>query len=644
MASSSARAIAPAPVTNLATLLTEATARAAAGDRAGSRAAYREALQRAPERADLWHNLGVLHAADGERDEALEAFAQATTRRDGWAEPWHARGHVLFAAGDIDGALAAFGEAVARDPAHVAAHVNLALTFERLRRYSAAIPPLVRARQLAPADEGIWWILRGALLKLRRDEEALTDFLRFAPLAPPASPRVVVAALASARAAADPLMESRAVADARTHRFALGESALLAEVLALVQYHDVEPATMRDLYRAYDTLVRAELEAAHEAIPLAPAAARERDTRDRRIRLGYLSADFRAHVMGEVIAPLVLAHDAVQFDVRLYSLAPADNEDALTQTLRAASGGFTRLADLDDSLAARAIAADDLDLLVDLMGHSAFARPGIVARKPARVVATHLGHHGCLGLSAVDYKVTDAIADPPANAAYQIEALLPLSVCALPLKPYRAATPRWSRSQLGIADDAVVFEAFVGVQKLSPRCLELWLRIVQAAPRAVLLVSPPRDEDRTALVRRFATFGLPAARIHFVPYERHALHARHALADAALDTLPYTGGDTTASALAAGIPVVTLAGTRHAERMSASILRHAGLPQLVAATDDAYVALAARLATDDAFRDAQRAAVRAALTPSPLTRPAVYTRALETAYLRALTEKKLLPH
>ena len=629
--------------TELASLLTEATARAAAGDRGAARAAYRDALRLAPERADLWHNLGALCAADGERDEALAAFAQAARQRGAWAEPWHARGHVLFAAGDLEGALAAFGEAVARDPAHVAAQVNLALTLERLRRYRAAVPPLMRARQLAPGDENIWWRLRGVLLLLRRNEDALADFQRFAPHAP-ASARVVAAALASARAAADPAGEARALADACAYPFAVGESALLAEVLALVQYFDIEPAPLRDLYRAYDALVRAELAAAHEDVPLVAPVPRRRDAHDRRIRVGYLSADFRAHVMGERLAPIVRAHDRDQFDVRLYSLAPEQNEDALTEAFRAASEGFVRLAGLDDAQAARTIAGDELDLIVDLMSHSAFARPGIVARKPARVVATHLGQHGCLGLAAVDYKITDAIADPPGNAAYQIEAPLPLSVCTLPLSPYRAPAPRWTRAELGIADDAVVFEAFVGVQKLSPRCLALWLEVLREAPRSILLFSPQREDDRAALDRRLTAFGLPAARIRFVPYARDALHARHALADAALDTLPYTGGDTTASALAAGVPVVTRAGVRHAERMSASILRHAGLRELVAASDEAYVALAVRLASDAVFREAQRAAVRAAFAPSPLTSAAVYTRALETAYLRALTEKKLFPH
>ena len=201
-------------------------------------------------------------------------------------------------------------------------------------------------------------------------------------------------------------------------------------------------------------------------------------------------------------------------------------------------------------------------------------------------------------------------------------------------------------AELGIAPDAVVAATFVGVQKLSPRCLGLWRAWLDAVPSGVLLFSPLRADDRTALVRRCTGFGIDAARLRFVPYARDdpaALAARYAVADLALDTLPYTGGDTTAAALAAGVPVVTRIGTRHAERMSASILRHAGLDDLVAADDDAYVALAVRLATDLRWRAAMRTAVRAAFSRPELTDPVAYARALEDAYTRALSERHLIP-
>ena len=630
------------PMSTLPTILADAASKAAAGDRAGSRDAYRQAVAIAPERAELWHNLGATCAALDARDEALDAFAEAARLRSDWAEPWHARGFLLFGAGRIEAAREAFEAALARDPAHVAANVNLALSLNRLQRWSAAIPFLTRARTLAPDNEDIWWTLRGCLLRLRRDEEALSDFLRFEPHAK-ADGRLVAAALASAQRLGDPQRDKRALAVAISHSFAPGESAALGEVLALVQYADVAPEQLLALYRRYDAIVRAEL-ASVDGDALAPTTPRRFSGNDRRLRIGYLSADFRDHVMGTLLLPVLAAHDRSQFDVRLYSLAPADNEDTMSERFRASSDAFVRLSDRGDAAAAATIAGDDLDLLVDLMSHSSYARPGIVARKPARIVATHLGHHGPLGLRCVDYKVTDAVADTPGSVAYQLEAPLPLPVCVLPMKPHREAPSRWTRAELGMPPDAVVCAAFVGVAKLSARCLALWRNVLAAAPAVVLLISPQRDDDRIALIRRLTGFGVDPARVHVAPYDIAHLHERHSLADFALDTLPYTGGDTTLSSLAAGVPVVTRIGARHAERMTASILRHAGLNDLVATTDDGYVALAVRLATDIAFRTGQRAAVRNAMSNPKLAEPRTYAAALEDAYRRALSGKNLHPY
>src|SRR5207253_4918229 len=137
---------------------------------------------------------------------------------------------------------------------------------------------------------------------------------------------------------------------------------------------------------------------------------------------------------------------------------------------------------------------------------------------------------------------------------------------------------------------------------------------LDAVPRAVLLFSPQRGDERTALARRLAGFGIATDRFRCIAYDASSLHDRYAVVDLALDTLPYTGGDTTVAALSAGVPVVTRAGSRPAERMSASILAHAGLSELIADSDEHYVDLAVRLATDDTFRSAQRQAIRVALT------------------------------
>jgi predicted O-linked N-acetylglucosamine transferase (SPINDLY family) len=616
-----------------AALLAAATAEAQAGRIDDALARLHDAIALAPQRAEAWHNLGVLEATRTPAEAALAAFAEAARLRRDWAEPLYAAGHLHFLRGDYAAAQGAFEAALARDPDHVAASVDLAQALLRRQRYSLALPHLVHARALAPGDEAIWWLTRGVLLVLRRDEEALADFLAFERTAPRTS-RVRIAALASARRLGDAAFEARALDDVLAHEFVPGESALLAEALAQAQYFDVAPPALTALYDRYDALMRAELAARREA----PIALPLRSIQDPRMVVGYLSADFRGHVMGELLAPVVESHDRARFRVCLFSLAPAGNADATTDRFRAAADAFIDLADVDDEAAARAIAAVGVDVLVDLMGHSAFARPGILARRPAHRIVTHLGYHGGVGLASVDWKMTDRIADRPDGAFALRERLLPLDVCVLPLRAYAPPPVHYTRAGLGIAAEAAVIAAFVGVQKLSPRCVALWRRVLDAVPGATLLFSPLRDDDRIALTRRLTRLGVDASRIAFVPYEPEWRAARHALCDFALDTLPYTGGDTTAAALAAGVPVVTRIGERHAERVAASILTHAGLPELVAHDDEAYVALAIRLATDGAWRAVLGAKVREAFSQPGLTDPARYAAALERAYARALSE------
>jgi predicted O-linked N-acetylglucosamine transferase (SPINDLY family) len=575
------------------------------------------------------YNNGVLEARRGASDAALAAFAQAAALDAAWAEPLYASGHVRFLRGDLDGAAAAFEGAIARAPDHLAAHVDLAQTRIRQQRYSQAAELLARARMLAPADETIWWKLRGVLLALGRGEDALADFRAFEAHAPPSS-RVRVAALASARRLGDAAYEAQALPAVLDHPFAVGEADLVAETLGLVQYFDVAPAALCALYDRYDALVRAEIAGRGERAPdVAPAP-------DARIGIGYLSADFRGHVMGRLLAPVLAAHDRTRYRIVPCSLAPPGHDDAFTARFRAASDGWLDLARMDDAAAAAAIAAQGLDVLVDLMGHSAFARPAILARKPARRIVTHLGYHGGVGLASVDAKITDRVADLPDGAGALREPLLPLDVCVLPLHAYAAPAVRYERAALGLADDAVVIAAFVPAYKLSPRCVALWTRVLDRVPQACLLLSPPRADDRAALVRQLTGLGIEAARLAFVPYEVAHLADRYALADLALDTLPYTGGDTTAAALAAGVPVVTLVGARHAERMTASILVHAGLPELVASDADAFVDLACRLASDRALAAAMRLRVEECLSRPALSDPARYAAALERAYDRVL--------
>jgi predicted O-linked N-acetylglucosamine transferase (SPINDLY family) len=217
-----------------------------------------------------------------------------------------------------------------------------------------------------------------------------------------------------------------------------------------------------------------------------------------------------------------------------------------------------------------------------------------------------------------------------------------LDGCILPVRRVVAAQETIAtRAGLGIPEAAVVFGAFVSLLKLSPRCLSLWRAILERIPGALLALSPMKDAERPLYQRRLAGFGISAERIAYIPMAQDdaVARSRYRLVDVVLDTVPYTGGDTTAAALDMGVPVVTQVGIRHAERLSYSLLAHLGVTETVAHDDDEYVAIACRLGEDRAWRARVATAIAAKLPDSGLADAGRYARSLESAYERALATK-----
>jgi protein O-GlcNAc transferase len=589
-------------------------------------AGYRRALAIAPRNAEILHNLGVALAAAQRGDEAAASFAEAATLSPGSPAPWLALGHLEFGRERLDRAEAAFSAAARIAPDSVEALYNLGFTRHEQWRFAEALAPLAAARALAPASEQVWYQLYNTRLAAGERESALADFLAFEKNAV-VTPVYLRAALESLRTLGDAAREDRIVREVLSWEYGQDDVATLAGFLMRLQYFDVARADLKRLYDTYDRLMRSRV-AGHE-----PLAAKSR--RPGRVRIGYLSADFRQHVMGRLMHAVIGAHDRDRFEIHLYSLASPSAADSTTVQFRALADRFADLPPRRDLDAARAIAQDDCDVLVDLTGHTMFSRPEILAYKPARCIVTHLGSHGALGLSQVDFKITDRHADVADAADFQIERPLVMASCVLPFRRAQRGedTQALLRESLGIARDAAVLGEFVTVQKLSPRCLSLWREILARVPAAVLLFSPSAASEHPGIRRQLAGNGIDPARAMFVPRgaDEAGAHARYALVDLVLDTLPYTGGDTTLAALDAGIPVVTLAGVRHAERMSASILLHMELGALVTETERAYVELAVALASDPVRRAQTAAEVADKFAAASASFPARYTRDLESA-------------
>jgi protein O-GlcNAc transferase len=622
-------------------LLARGAAEAGAGRIDDAIATYRSVLELAPTLAEAHHNCGALLFARGDFDAAARSFHEAAKHKPAWPAPLLALGHVHFHTGRYADAQQAFERALALDANSIEALGNLGLTLQRRSRWSMALAHLQSARALAPTDVRVWFALRTSLLLLGRVEEAVEDFLRFEPGAP-LSAELVTTGLMFSRFIGDPAYEAKYLPLALEWPYRSDQAELAAVTVSRAQYCDLPRETLLELYRKYDRLQQ-QNRSRFEPVALTQRAA---VATSGRMRVGYLSADFRAHVMGRLMREVLAAHDRGRVSLYLYSLAPEANEDQLTGEFRGLCERFVNLAERDDHSAALAIAGDEVDVLVDLMGHSSFSRPGILLWKPAPVIITHLGYHGCVGLRQIDFKLTDAFADLPDAESFQIEAPLALDCCVLPVRRVsparsRASAPAARRAGLGIADSAILFGAFVSLLKLSPRCLVLWRDILRRVPQSLLAFSPGNASEQSLYRRRVAGFGIDPERVVFIPRaaDEAGDRARYGLIDVVLDTMPYAGGDTTAAALDMGVPVVTRVGERHAERMGLSLLSHLGVTETLAHSDTEYVAMACRLANDAAWRSEVAAKIVDGFAHSDLADTRCYAGCLEDAYRRALAIK-----
>ncbi len=365
----------------------------------------------------------------------------------------------------------------------------------------------------------------------------------------------------------------------------------------------------------------------------------------RRLRIGYVSPDLRSHVVARFFLPILAQHDRRQFEVFCYYTHRL--VDDTTRELRALAEHWAECADDSESeLAARA-RADRIDILVDLAGHTGKSRLGAFALRAAPLQLTYLGYPNTTGLRAIEGRITDARADPPGEAdALHAERLIRVPGSFLCYRPRRDA-PEVARPP-SRASGRVTFGCFNNFQKLSAPFLRAAGRILAAVPGArLLLKARPLGLPRIAqeLRRRCAEAGIAPERLELRGRaERFSDHlAAYAEVDIALDSFPYNGTTTTCEALWMGVPVIALAGERHAARVGAALLHAAGLEELAARSEDEYVERAARLAADPAGLVALRAGMRERLRRSPLMDEAGFVRELERAYHQAWEAKRAEP-
>ena len=549
---------------------------------------FAEAVEREPDLAQGHANLGEVLRLEHRFAAATGAYSRALTLNPGVAQLWLNLGVCQHRAGAFSAARESFERALALDPDVPESLVNLAASLTAESRYAEALPLLRKALQLKSDDAQA----QSTLLYVQQhtcDWGELEDgvervrALLGRPDAPMVSPH---------------------------------------SLLAL-------PFTPRELLTAAQDWVRRRIGAPSPLPPPQPSLV------DGRLRIAYLSSDFRTHALANLLTEVIEEHDRSRVEVFGYSFGPDDGSPARARFART----FDRFVDIRaESVEATAqrIRDDRIGVLFDTGGYVLNARSEIFALRPAPIQINAIGFPGTLGAPWYDYILGDAFVTPAEQQQYFTERFMLLPHCYLPGDAKRTIDAVPTRTQCGLPAAGFVFCCFNGSYKILPDVFAIWMRLLAQAPGSVLWLLETNAQASANLRREARSRGIAPERLVFAPRVPVSQHlARHAAADLFLDTFPCNAHTTANDALFAGLPLVTCAGETFASRVSGSQLKAIGLPELVTDSPAAYEALALELARRPELLARYRKRVRANRDASPLFDTAGYTRALEALLFAA---------
>lgn len=555
------------------------------------------ALKASPADPDLHHIAAVCRTHLGPLERAEFHARRAVALRPG--EPAHERilASILTDSGRDAESVELLRRAHQRTPHDLVLMAQLVNTMARLGLYDEALALAMPALDTASPDPELAWAVGYLLTGLARADEA--------------------AAVMRRALAADPLHFN------------------LASRLAMTTIYDhtAGPAEVLSAHRAFGAVMD------HFNAVAGPPPRIAARSHPGPLRLGFISADLRTHSVAYFLEPLLEAIDPARLAVTCFAAGSADET---TRRLRSRCAGWVTTTGHDAESVAQLIRDAGIDVLIELSGHTSGNALASLARSPAPVIATWLGYPATTGVATVQHRLVDSITDPPGSEPHCVERLVRLDPCFICYRPDLEAMPKVA-SRPSAAGRPPTFGSFNNFTKFNPRTLDLWSRVLQAVPgsRLVLKSASLTEPAVQARVRAmFASRGIEAGRIEPLPKtptsrEHLSMYSR---VDVALDTFPYNGTTTTCEALCMGVPVVTLRGTMHAGRVGASLLSAAGLPDLIAESDDAYVTIAARLAADGPRLDELRATLRDRVAASPLCDKRAFAGRFTSAVERLWTD------
>jgi len=622
--------------------------------------AYEKALAIQPGYDDARYNLGVVLLDMQRTEDALAAFEAVMPRRMNDAELLNNRGVALWNMKRPAEALASYEAALAIEGNFAEAWGNRGLALKDMARFDEALTSFETVLKFAPKNP-VAWNSRGTVLReMKRFDDAIESFGRAIEIRPDYAEALNNRGYtywADKHEYAPALADlERALALDPDHPYALGEVLHLkmygadwadfaqrkAELDAAVRLgrRVARPFLFQAISESPEDLQACSRIWTRDMYFEQPSRAHDREARKahKKIRIGYVSGEFREQATAILMAGLYEAHDRDKFEIIAIDNTGSDAQKLGDTAMRARlEKAFDRMIDvsvLSDEAAAAAIRDAEIDILVNLNGYFGRPRMGVFARRAAPVQVNYLGFPATLGASYIDYILADGIVIPQAEHPFYDEKVvtLPGSYQVNDNKG-RTIAKAQSRNEAGLPEDAFVFANFNNAYKLTPETFESWMRILKAVPGSVLWLlearAPFQDNVRAEAAKR----GVEGARILFAPDRAPADHlARLGLADLVLDTLPYNAHTTASDALWAGVPLLTRKGTAFPGRVAASLLSAAGLPELITEDAASYEAMAIKLATDAKALKALRDKLAKNRATCDLFNTDKTARAIESAY------------
>lgn len=595
----------------------------------------KHSLQRAltldPAQVEAHVALGRLLKQEGDVDAAINVFRQAIVLNPDLADAHYEIGKLLADRGMGAEAVSHYQRAIELVPAFIAAHSGLGSALQTLGRHAQAIESYRRALQLAPKTDSAELNTNLSnsyrLLGLLDEAEVcLREALRHNPTLAEAHNNLGSVLKAQGR------MEEAIAALQRA--LELKPDFIGAQSNYLLDLNYLPSSSPEGLFRAHQVWGMQQ-----ERAVTAPRSYSNVPDPERRLRIGYVSPDLRTHAVANFLQPIMENHNAARFHITCY--AEVFKPDEVTAHLRGLAHAWQSSCGLSDAQLVELIRRDGIDILVDLAGHTAHNRLAVFATKPAPVQFSYLGYPNTTGLSRIDYRLTDVIADPPDAQQYYTEQLLYLDggfTCFAPPQgvPAVSALPAQRNGH-------VTFGSVSNLCKVNDQVLDMWCGVLRAIPSARFLFYRHllKGSARDRLQQAFEARGISRERVALlaeIPPEYQALpfgkryYGFFERIDIVLDTLPWNGHTTTCETLWMGVPVVTLLGDRHAGRICASVLTTVGLPELIARDADEFVRIAAALAQDPDSLGNMRSTLRERVRKSVLCDGTTFTHKLELAY------------